>query len=107
MIKLSKHYSVPPIREAIKKSGISEEELKKILNPVDPINFIGLFSPRPVQIHCGRYDKIVPAETQKLLAETAKEPKEVYWYDAGHSLPLEIVLKRALEFFENNLKKIK
>lgn len=104
MIKLSKHSAVPSIRERLKSLGIKYEELERILAPVDPINFIHLASPRPIQFHCGKYDEIVPAETQRRLCEKAREPKEVYWYETGHGLPYEIVAKRALEFLNKYLK---
>jgi len=104
MIKESKHRSAPPIRERISREGISEDQLRKILAPIDPINFIHLVSPRPIQFHCGKYDEIVPAETQRQLAEKAGEPKEVYWYEAGHGLPMGIVVERAFRFFSKYLQ---
>ncbi|RLF07320.1 MAG: hypothetical protein DRJ64_03220 [Thermoprotei archaeon] len=103
MIKESQYHTVPAIRERIKELGLSWEEVQRILDPVDPINFIELFSPRPLQIHIGRFDNIVPAGTGRLLAEKAKQPKEVYWYDVGHGLPLDVVLKRAMKFFKISL----
>lgn len=104
MIKESEHPAVPPIREHIAREGIRWEEIEEIVEPVEPLNFIWRFSPRPVQFHCGRYDKIVPAEAQKQLAEKAGEPKEVYWYESGHDVPLSEVVPKALEFFNRYLK---
>ena len=103
MLEKSEHHTVPAIRKRIKELGLSWDEIQKKLDPIDPINFIHLFSPRPLQIHIGKYDRIVPAETGRLLAEKAGEPKEVYWYDAGHGLPLDIVLSRAMTFFKKYL----
>ncbi|MEM3546832.1 MAG: acetylxylan esterase [Candidatus Bathyarchaeia archaeon] len=105
MIKESKHYSTYPIREELKRRGLSYDKLNEILAPVDPLNFIHLFAPKPIQFHCGKYDDIVPAETQRLLTEKAGEPKEVYWYESGHGIPLEPMLKRVLKFFEEHLKR--
>lgn len=104
MIRESEHPAIPPIRERIEREGISWEEVKRLLEPVEPLNFIWRFSPRPVQFHCGRYDRVVPAEAQRQLAERAGEPKEVYWYDTGHNVPLEEVALRAIEFFNRHLK---
>jgi cephalosporin-C deacetylase-like acetyl esterase len=104
MIRESKHESTPPIREELKKRGLSYDRLNEILAPIDPINFIHLFAPKPIQFHCGKYDDIVPAETQKLLAEKAGEPKEVYWYESGHGIPVEPMLQRVLKFFRDHLK---
>ncbi|MEM1606528.1 MAG: alpha/beta fold hydrolase [Candidatus Bathyarchaeia archaeon] len=103
MIKESQHYTMPAIREYLRKEGISYEELQKILDPIDPINFIKHFSPRPLVFHLGRFDRIVPAEAGRQLYEAAGEPKQVYWYDAGHSLPLDLVAVRILDFMDRNL----
>jgi len=103
MIRESQHYTMPAIREYIKREGISYEELQRILDPIDPINFIKYFSPRPVVFHLGRHDVIVPAEAGRQLYEAAGEPKWVYWYDAGHNLPLDLVAARILDFMDKNL----
>lgn len=104
MIKESTHPAVPPIRERIEREKISWKELERLFEPVEPLNFIWRFSPRPVQFHCGRFDTIVPAEAQRQLAERAGEPKEVYWYDSGHDVPLQLVVPRALEFLTKYLR---
>jgi len=104
MVRESEHPAVPPIRERVKELRMSWDEFQKLSEPVEPLNFIWRFSPRPLQLHCGRYDRIVPAEAQRQLAEKAGEPKEVYWYEAGHGLPLHEVVPRALEFFDRHLK---
>ncbi|MEM2216770.1 MAG: alpha/beta fold hydrolase [Thermofilaceae archaeon] len=107
LLWLSKHPAAERIRKRITSMGLSYEQMAEITAPGDPLNFIHLHSPRPIQFHCGRYDEIVPAVTQKKLVEAAGEPKEVHWYDAGHALPLEAVSKRVLEFFEQYLKPLK
>ncbi len=104
MIRESMHPAIPPIREHLKKIGMSYEELQRIMDPVDPINFIHLFAPRPVQFHCGKHDKIVPAEAGRQLYEKAGEPKEIYWYDSGHDVPIDLVAARALDFLDTHLK---
>lgn len=104
MIRESEHPAVPPIREYIARKGINWEEVEKIVEPVEPLNFIWRFSPRPIQFHCGKYDRIVPAEAQRQLVEKAGEPKEVYWYESGHDVPLSEVVPRALEFFNRHLR---
>jgi len=104
MIRESQHSAIPPIREYLKLNNISYEELQRMLDPVDPINFIGKFSPRPVVFHLGKYDRIVPAEAGEQLYRHAGEPKTVYWYDSGHDLPLELVVARVLDFMDRELK---
>ena len=70
---------------------------------MDPVNFIAIFSPRPVVFHLGKYDRIVLAEAGEQLYRAAREPKSVYWYDSGHDLPLELVLSRILDFMDREL----
>lgn len=103
MIRESQHYTMPAIREYLRREGISYEDLQKMLDPIDPINFIGYFAPRPVVFHLGKFDKIVPAEAGRQLYEKAGEPKQIYWYDAGHNVPLDLVLARILDFMDANL----
>jgi len=103
MIRESQHYTMPEIREYLRKENISYGDLQRILNPIDPINFIRYFSPRPIVFHLGKYDRIVPAEAGRQLYEKAGEPKQVYWYDAGHDVPLDLVSARVLDFMDRNL----
>jgi len=104
MVRESEHPAIPPIRRYLEERGITYEELQKMLDPIDPLNFIGRFSPRPVVFHLGRYDRIVPAEAGRQLYMYAGEPKSVYWYDAGHNLPMELLAVRILDFMDENLK---
>ncbi|MBO3802767.1 MAG: prolyl oligopeptidase family serine peptidase, partial [Candidatus Brockarchaeota archaeon] len=104
MIQKSKHPAIPPIREYISANNVSYREVQKILDPVDPINFVDKISPRPVLMHNGRFDEIVPAESGLLLYEKAQEPKEIYWYDSGHDVPLDLVAARTLDWLELNLR---
>lgn len=103
MIRESQHYTMPAIRWFLQREGMDYEELQRLLDPIDPINFISNFSPRPVVFHLGKLDTIVPAEAGRQLYERAEQPKAVYWYDAGHDVPLDLVLVRVLDFMERNL----
>jgi len=103
MIRESQHHTMPAIREYLQKEGITYEDLQKMLDPIDPINFIGYFAPKPVVFHLGKFDRIVPAEAGRQLYEKAGEPKQVYWYDTGHDVPLDLVLARILDFMDRNL----
>jgi len=104
MIMKSQHPAIPAIRRYLEEQGMTYGELQEALNPVDPLNFIGSFSPRPVVFHLGKYDQIVPAEAGEQLYRAAGEPKQVYWYDSGHDLPLELVVSRLLDFMDRELK---
>ncbi len=103
MVRESQHFTMPAIREFLQKENVSLGELQELLDPIDPMNFISNFSPRPVVFHLGRYDTVVPAEAGRQLYEKAGEPKHVYWYDAGHDVPFELVLARILDFMDRNL----
>ncbi|MGQ9514552.1 MAG: hypothetical protein ACUVTL_05825 [Thermoproteota archaeon] len=43
---------------------------------MDRINFIDKISPKPILMHNGRFDDIVPAGSALLFFTKAKEPKE-------------------------------
>jgi len=103
MIRESQHHTMPAIGEFLRREGLSYEGLQSLLDPIDPINFISRFSPRPVVFHLGKYDTIVPSEAGRQLYEKAGQPKEIYWYDAGHDVPLDLVLARVLDFMDRNL----
>ena len=103
MVQESQHFTMPAIREFLQRENMSYEELQELLDPIDPINFISNFSPRPVVFHLGKYDTVVPAEAGRQLYEMAGEPKQIYWYDASHDVPFDLVLARILDFMDRNL----
>ncbi len=100
MIETSEMSEMRVIRESL---DLSYEELREMTEEIDPINFVKYISPRPLQMHNGLHDKIVPTESNRLLFEAAKEPKKIYWYDAGHDLPLEYVFVRVLMWLQRYL----
>jgi fermentation-respiration switch protein FrsA (DUF1100 family) len=69
---------------------------------VSPSNFIGHISPRPVFMVNGRTDSNITAEMTRLLYDAAKDPKEIAWYDAGHSLP-PAAIDRGLDWLKDKL----
>lgn len=103
MVMESEHPAIPPIREHLRESGITYEEIQKALDPVDPLNFVDKIAPRPLLMHNGKHDTIVPAEAGRQLYEKARQPKKIYWYDAGHDVPLQLVALRTLRWLDENL----
>jgi len=103
MIMKSEHPAIPPIRAYLEEKGITYQEIQGFLDPIDPINFIDKIAPRPLLMHNGKHDTIVPAEAGRQLYERAKQPKTVYWYDAGHNVPTELVALRTLRWLNENL----
>ncbi len=103
MVKESQHRTMPAIREYVQRENLTDAQIQSLLDPIDPINFIDNFSPRPVVFHLGKFDTTVPAEAGRQLYEKAGQPKTVYWYDSDHNVPLDLVMVRALDFMDRNL----
>lgn len=99
MLKHSQHSAI----KALRALNLDMETIAKVLAPVDPINFIDLASPRPILFLCGKKDDIVPAQAGQFLYNVAKEPKKIIWYDAGHGLPIDEVVKEVTLWFKQNL----
>jgi dienelactone hydrolase len=51
---------------------------------VDPVNFAGHISPRPVLLVNGTQDAIIPREAAEALQAAAGEPRQIIWYEGGH-----------------------
>ena len=51
------------------------------LGVADPIHYVARISPRPVYFQNGKYDVLVPAAAGHAVADAAKEPKKITWYD--------------------------
>ncbi len=103
MIMKSEHPAISPIRAYLEEKGITHQEVQEITDPIDPINFIDKIAPRPLLMHNGEHDTIVPAEAGRQLYEKAKQPKTIYWYDAGHDVPTQLVALRTLRWLDENL----
>ena len=52
---------------------------------VDPVRWIGGFAPRPVLFVNAMRDERVPRAASEALYAAAGEPKEIAWFDCGHS----------------------
>ncbi|NSW56509.1 MAG: alpha/beta hydrolase [Armatimonadetes bacterium] len=72
---------------------------------IEPLNFVGHISPRPLFMVNGRTDKIVPPECGQALFAAAGEPKSIVWYESdnmmGHIPPLDVLLKQVTEFLKS------
>ena len=53
---------------------------------IDPIHHVRLAAPSSLLFQNGLHDKNAPEKDVKALFETAREPKQMAWYDAGHHL---------------------
>jgi dienelactone hydrolase len=60
-------------------------ELRTELGKTDPLRYVGHASPSALFFQDGRQDELVPQPALKLLAKTGSEPKDIRWYDSGHT----------------------
>ncbi|MCX7925786.1 MAG: alpha/beta fold hydrolase [Fimbriimonadales bacterium] len=74
-------------RDAAKNNPKQMEEALRVMDVVDPVNWVGRIAPRPVLFINGDADDVVPVESNKALHNAAREPKKVVWYKGGHVPP--------------------
>jgi len=95
--------------DLVKQAGssllLTPELVRQLLADVDPINFVGHISPRPVLLQNGKTDLHVPPAAAEPLHKAAKEPKTIRWYPGGHDIYNDpTAIKDAVDFLETNLK---
>lgn len=79
-------------------------EAKNYVSIIDPINFVGGISPRPLLMINAENDEVVPPMTSKLLFEKADEPKKIIWYPTKHrEIPQNEVYPQAIRWFKEHL----
>jgi len=54
--------------------------------PIEPIHFVGHAAPAALLFQSGRQDRAVPLPDAVRYQLAGSEPKDIMWYDAGHSL---------------------
>jgi uncharacterized protein len=97
-----KQASLPEVQGIVKEieaKGYSLDEAFNILKPVDPVEYVGHISPRPLLMINGKKDEILPYDAMVAFHETAKAPKRVIWYNSGHILPVPNVIIETLNSF--------
>lgn len=57
----------------------------RAMTPIEPIRFVGAAG-IPLLLQNGTLDELVPTANAAELHAAAQQPKEVRWYEAGHSL---------------------
>jgi dienelactone hydrolase len=65
----------------------------RAMAPIEPIRFVG-HANVPLLLQNGRFDEFVPGYEAEELHTAAPQPKEVRWYNAGHSLNQQAVADR-------------
>lgn len=79
------------------------ERVGAMLAPIEPLNFIGKISPRPVLFLNASRDEVIPRPTSLLLHRTAGEPKKVIWYDAPHHMPPVPAFRDCVKWFREKM----
>jgi len=70
-------------RAAWEKSGRSFQDLKVMVDPLDPLTYADRLKTKRVLMIAGKVDEVVPPSSTKALWNAAGQPP-VIWYDAGH-----------------------
>jgi len=80
------------------------EDTKDFFSIIDPINFVGQISPRPLLMINAENDEVIVPLTSKLLFKKANEPKEIIWYPSRHrDLPIDKAYPDGIEWFQKHL----
>jgi dienelactone hydrolase len=98
-------YSNQPVAARLRAEDphLSFDRIGDILAPADPLYFAAHISPRPLLMQNGRLDETIPPSCAQCLYDAARDPKAIDWYQAGHQLPMELVVPRALAWLDKNL----
>ncbi len=86
----------PGIRNDVKKWLYSD-----VIYQIDPIYFLPKYRGK-VQVHCGKYDEILPPQSCIYAYESLKTEKQLFWHETGHTMPLDEYGNYVLSFFEQN-----
>jgi dienelactone hydrolase len=65
------------------------------IRPLDAVHYVGHAAPAELLFQCGRQDEVIAEATFLRYYEVASQPKQIVWYDAGHSLGEQARLDRA------------
>lgn len=77
--------------------------IAQMMDPVDPLHFVGRIAPRPLLMQNGKKDSIVPPPCSQALYDAAGDPKDIDWYDSDHLIPFAQVLPRVVAWVKKSL----
>lgn len=60
--------------------------IRRLLDPVDPLRYVGHAAPSSLFFQDGLVDRVVPREALVDLSDAGSRPKRTRWYAAGHPL---------------------
>jgi len=75
LLAMSQHPTAQRLREAGGGGSLAH---------VDPVNFVGRISPRPMLMVNGTMDTIIPRVSAEALHGASREPRQIIWYEGGH-----------------------
>lgn len=64
------------VLEKTREAGINDEQLKKIIDQIEPLNFAPRINAKRVWLYTGIYDTVVPLRNANLLADAANLSRE-------------------------------
>jgi cephalosporin-C deacetylase-like acetyl esterase len=67
---------------------------RKLMLPYDPISYLSYAAPSSILFQFSKQDNFVSESTALELYNAASSPKEIRWYDSGHSLDSEAKMYR-------------
>jgi hypothetical protein len=70
---------------------------------IDPARFVARIAPRPVLFVNSRGDETLPRAAAEALHAAAAQPKEVAWFDGGHTTLPGVALKKMWTFLARQL----
>jgi dienelactone hydrolase len=59
---------------------------RELMEPIEPLRFVGLAAPSHLLFQNGKTDQAVPAPDALLYQEAGSEPKTIKWYNSGHQM---------------------
>ena len=76
-------------------SGLPDDLLaRRLFTAIDTVEFVDNLAPAKVLLQAGEWDELVPNRDAEVLDESASEPAELRWYDAGHELGQHAAVER-------------
>jgi ubiquinone/menaquinone biosynthesis C-methylase UbiE/dienelactone hydrolase len=85
--------------------GQELEHYEAVMDPIDPVNFVGMAVPAALFFQFGRQDEGFSEDRFKVFAEAGSEPKLTRWYDTGHYFEgAEDARRERLEWLKTQLR---
>ncbi len=63
-----------------------EDAYRKVMNEVDPINYVSHAAPAALLFQFANYDSYIPKTVAAAFYDHASQPKQVKWYDTLHDM---------------------